>query len=370
VNLIYLDPPYCSGINYGMSTRSLMNEAENRNDSSGCAFSDTWRWTEETDEEFGAYLTVCPSAISTLLMAFRRILGNNGRMAYLLGLAPRLVEIRRVLAKAGSIYAHCDTTVSPYLRLLFDAVFGHAHYRNEIIWKRTSAHSSARRFASVHDVILYYSNDAYPCWNPQFTPYRQDYIDRFYRQMDSRGRRFCPDNLTARGVRNGSSGQMWRGIDVTRKGLHWKFGIETLEQMDRAGRIYWPPRGTMPRYRRYLDEMRGVAPQDVITDIGPVHAGAPERTHYPTQKPLELLRRIVKTSSNPGDTVLDPFAGSGTTLIAAHELSRSWIGIDKSPIATETIKQRFRETYSLSVADDHSAGQASMLNEAEKDTLK
>jgi len=197
------------------------------------------------------------------------------------------------------------------LKVLMDSILGAQNFRNEIVWKRTSARSDSHKWNHIHDSILYYTKSDRYTWNPQYTVYDQKYIDKFYHFVESEtGRRYASDNLTASGTREGSSGASWHDINVRAKGIHWKYTIEGLEKLDREGRIIWPNKeGGVPRYKRYLDEMSGVAIQSMITDIPPLSAQSAEKLGYPTQKPLALLERIIKASSNEGDMVLDPFCG-------------------------------------------------------------
>jgi hypothetical protein len=234
-----------------------------------------------------------------------------------------------------------------------DGIFGHQNFINEIIWKRTSAHSSAKRYGPVHDVILMYAKSAKFAWNPQFQPNDPEYLASHYRNKDINGRSYTLSDLTAAGVRHGSSGQGWRGFDPTGKGNHWKFTIDNLERLDKEGRIYWSKKeGAWPRYIRYLDEVKGTSLQDVWTDISPVNARAAERLGYPTQKPIQLLKRIIESSSNEGDVVFDPFCGCGSTIYAAHETGRNWVGCDIAILAIKLMREILVERYRL-VEDTH-----------------
>jgi site-specific DNA-methyltransferase (adenine-specific) len=266
-------------------------------------------------------------------------------MAYLVMMTVRLVELRRVLKPTGSLYLHCDPTASHYLKVILDAIFGAQNFQNEIVWKRTSAHSSANRYGPVHDVLLFYSKSDEFSWNPQYEPYSEEYIASHYHLQDSDGRHFTQSDLTAAGTRWGSSGEPWRGFDPNTKGNHWKFTIEKLEELDVEGRIYWPSGKGWPRYKRYLDEQEGARVRDIWTDINPINAMAAERLGYPTPKPLALLERIVEASSNPGDWVLDPFCGCGTTVAAAQRLGRRWIGIDVTHLSITLQKYRLQEMF-------------------------
>jgi site-specific DNA-methyltransferase (adenine-specific) len=284
-----------------------------------------------------------------MLRAMRSFLKDNDMMAYLTHMAVRLVELHRVLKPTGSIYLHCDPTASHYLKVLMDAVLGFENYQNEVIWKRTSAHSSAKRFGPVHDTILFYSKGSDFHWNKLYQAYDQTYIDAFYTHVDvvdGKERRWRRSDLTGAGVRHGETGKPWRGIDITAKGRHWAYPPAELERMDQAGKIHWPQRSAgMPMLKRYLDEQPGVPAQDVITDINIMHNLSEERLGYPTQKPVALLERIISASSNPGDVVLDPFCGCGTTVHAAQKLDRQWIGIDITHLSISLIEKRLKDAF-------------------------
>ena len=268
-------------------------------------------------------------------------------MAYLAMMAPRLCELRRVLKTTGSIWLHCDPTASHYLKMLMDAVFGVRWFRNEIIWQRTSAHANvSQKFGSVHDIILYYSRAEKPRWNQQWAPYSDEYIATFFDQVDQAGKRYARRDLTA-SMAHASSGQLyaWRGITPPSSRC-WAMTKDHMDELDARGRIHWPKKdGGMPRLKVYPEDLPGIPLQDIWTDIKIMHNLAAERLGYPTQKPLALLERIIEASSNPGDTVLDPFCGCGTTIIAAEKLKRNWIGIDITHLAITLIKARLRDTF-------------------------
>jgi len=342
VDLIYLDPPFNSKASYNVLF------AEKSGESSAAqitAFEDTWRWGLESEHAFRDVVTGGTKKLADILQALRDFLGTNDMMAYLTMMAARLAELHRVLKPTGSLYLHCDPTASHYIKLLLDAVFGPKRFLAEIVWKRTSAHSSAKRPGPAHDVIFFYSKTDTYTWNPLFTGYDEKYLKSHYSQTDPDGRRWMPDNLTALGIRKGSSGQTWRGFDVTGIDRHWITTIERLEKLDAAGRIYWPPDGGWPRYIRYLDEVKGVSIQDVWVDIPPINAQAKERLGYPTQKPEALLERIIRLSSDEGDLVLDPFCGCGTAITVAERLKRRWIGIDITHLAIALIKKRLLDAF-------------------------
>jgi len=344
VDLIYLDPPFNSNRSYNVLFK---DEHGAQAPSQITAFEDTWNWASAADtyEETLAD-DETPDRVRRALEALHDLLGASEMMAYLAMMTPRLLQLHRVLKPTGSLYLHCDPTASHYLKIVLDTVFGPENFRNEIIWRRTGAHNSAKRYGPVHDVLLFFTKTNNFVWNQEYGPHTEGYIGSHYRSEDARGR-FMPDNLTAAGVRNGSSGQSWRGFDPASKGNHWKFTIEHLEELDADGRIYWPVKGGWPRYRRYLNDMKGIPLQDTWADIAPINAKAAERLGYPTQKPLALLTRIIAASSNPGDVILDPFCGCGTAIDAAQELGRTWVGIDVTHLAINLIKSRLADRYGI-----------------------
>ena len=352
VDLVYLDPPFNSNASYNVLFKEKTGE---ESPAQIKAFTDTWEWTQETQFTYELDIIrnpAVPSAVKDMIGAFRQFIGQNAMMAYLVMMAPRLVELHRVLKSTGSLYLHCDPTASHYLKILLDAVFGNQNFRNEVIWKRTGAHNSARRSGPVHDIILSYSKTASHVWNQQYQE-QTEYIQARYNYTDDKGRRFYPVSLIAAGVRKGSSGQTWRNIDVTAKGNHWRYGTEKLEELDSAGDIYWPPRGGMPRLKMYLDDAKGSLLQDIWDDIPPLNSQAKERLGYPTQKPEALLERIIRASSNEGDVVLDPFCGCGTAVAAAQKLDRKWIGVDITHLAVALMKNRLKTAFDLEPRRDY-----------------
>lgn len=344
VDLIYLDPPFNSAASYNVLFKTTDGT---RSQSQLTAFEDTWSWAEASAMAFDDVMRSGHTEVSTVLRAMQQILGESDLMAYLAMMTVRLVELRRVLRSDGSIYLHCDPAASHYLKLILDGLFGPGCYLNEIIWKRTSAHSSAKRYGPVHDVILYYAKrpDTF-VWNQAYQPYTQDYLNTFFDQQDADGRRWKRGDLTGAGVRYGETGMVWRGLDVTAKGRHWAYRPSDMEQFDAQGRVHWPKKeGGMPRLKQYPEDSKGIPLQDVWTDIRPLHNMSAERLGYPTQKPVSLLERIISSSSNKGQTVLDPFCGCGTTVHAAQKLGRRWLGIDITPLAVNLIARRLKEAF-------------------------
>lgn len=263
--------------------------------------------------------------------------------AYLEFMRPRCVELARVLKETGSFYYHCDWHASHYVKVMLDQVFGENNFQNEIVWKRSHGHNLANCYGRNHDVILFYAG-ADHTWNQLFHQYDEAYIAKHYRHVDSSGRRYKHENPTGAGVSKGVTGQPWRGINPTLKGRHWARPPEELDKMDAEGRIHWPDKkGAWPYIKVYLDDMKGIPLQDTWTDIDVINMMAKERLGYPTQKPLALLDRIVRVSSNENDIVLDAFCGCGTAVVAAEKLKRQWIGIDTSPTACRVMAKRLRK---------------------------
>ncbi|MFH1974908.1 MAG: site-specific DNA-methyltransferase [Pseudomonadota bacterium] len=253
----------------------------------------------------------------------------------------RLVLLRELLSDEGCFYLHLDIKKIHYLKVVFDEVFGEGRFINEIIWKRTSAHSDSSTYANVHDALLLYSKSGTFTFIPQYVPYTEDYITERYKHIETRGQRkgqrFADDNLIGTGLRGGGYPYEWKGVFRT-----WRCPIETMRKYEKENRIYYTKNG-VARIKRYVDDLPGVPPSDMWNDIFPVNSQAAERVDYPTQKPEALMQRIIATSSKEGDIVLDAFAGSGTTCAVAEKLNRRWIGIDCGKLAIYTIQKRMLE---------------------------
>ncbi|MBI4336600.1 MAG: site-specific DNA-methyltransferase, partial [Chloroflexi bacterium] len=339
VDLIYLDPPFSSNRSYNVLFKESTGAAS---DAQLEAFEDTWHWGEAAELAYHEAVTGQHQQVGRMLRAMVEGLGRNDVTAYLAMMAVRLVELHRVLKETGSLYLHCDPTASHYLKVLLDAVFGPTNFRNEIMWKRSYSHGSAKRYGPLHDTILFFSKSDVYSWTDPRAEQDPEYVAKHFGAVDPEsGRRFEPITLTGAGVRHGESGKPWRGIDPTAVGRHWalpgaiidKLDIrgatmqEKLDALDALGMIYWPEKqGGTPRLKHYADELGRVALQDVWTDIRPISAQAKERLGYATQKPLALLERIISASSSPGEVVLDPLCGCGTAVHAAHKLGRRWVG--------------------------------------------
>jgi hypothetical protein len=264
-------------------------------------------------------------------------------------MAIRLVELHRVLKPTGSIYLHCDPTTGHYLKILLDAIFDPRNFLNQIVWKRSSAHSDraqgAKHFGRVQDTLLVYAKSgrfADRPWNQLYGPHSEDYIASHYKYLEPEtGRRYRLDNLTGPG--GASKGNpAYEVMGVTR---YWRYSRARMEELIGADRVVQTRPGAVPQYKRYLDEMEGTPLQDIWADIPPINSQAKERLGYPTQKPLALLERIIITSCNPDGVVLDPFCGCGTAVHAAHKLGRRWIGIDITYLAIGLIRRRMQDAF-------------------------
>lgn len=350
VDLVYLDPPFKSDQTYNV----LFTERDGTQAAAQLrAFGDTWRWDSGSE---AAYQEVVEGGgkVSETLQAFRMVLHTTDMMAYLAMMAPRLIELRRVLKDTGSIYLHCDPTASHYLKILMDGVFGPESFRADIVWKRYGSHNDSKSYGAVHDVLLYYSKGPQPVFNKQFQPYEQAYISERFRFKDSDGRLWAEQNLASPNPRPNLTYPFTakNGITYAPPGNGWKCEPSRMRQLDDEGRLHYPakPNGRL-RMKNYLDELPGVPIQDVWTDIGPLGGTSPERLGYQTQKPESLLDRIILTSTNPGDVVLDPFCGCGTTIAAAQRLNRSWIGIDITYAAISVIRNRFKSRFGIEISN-------------------
>jgi len=323
VDLVYLDPPFKSNQDY-----NVLFEERNGSKSKAQikAFEDTWTWDQGAAQAFAEVVENGPDAVSRAMQAFHTMLGPTDMLAYLSMMAPRLVELRRVLKPTGSIYLHCDPTASHYLKMLMDAVFGLAGLRNEIAWKRTpfggSSKARALQLPRSHDVILFYTKSDAWIWNGPTKPYSEDYL-----------RRFNLDDGDGRGP--------------YQKVLLKTYSQDTFERLKADNRLVPPRRPSAGwRYKQYLAESSRVTQiDDVWGDINAINPVARERLGYPTQKPEALLERIIKASSNEGDLVLDPFCGCGTAIAVAQKLNRRWIGIDITHLAITLIKHRLRDSF-------------------------
>ena len=343
IDLIYLDPPFNSNRDYAAPIGT---------EAAGAAFKDTWTLSDVDQAWHGEIADREPSVYAAIDAA--GIVHGPGMKSYLIMMAVRLLELRRVLKPTGSLYLHCDTTADAYLRMLCDAVFGTANLRGEIIWKRHNARSYSNRWPRVHDTILFVSKSDQFSFTP--TKVAADSAKLPHTLITGEdGKKYQTYELTGAGVTaEGGSGRPWRGYDPTEMGRHWGNSHETMDEWDRGGLIHWPKktgsRGGFPRRRDdapFVPAARQVTVGDVWTDIDRINQTAKERVGYPTQKPVALLDRIIKASTEPGDTVLDPFAGCATACVSAEALHRQWMGIDLSPLAARLVESRLTTDFRM-----------------------
>ena len=324
-------------------------------------YKDIWRWEQDIHQEWLDTIETAYPAVHALIES-TRLTHSSGRAAYLCFMAVRLLEIHRVLKPAGSLYLHCDHNANGYLRQLLDAVFGNGEdgrpgLRNEIVWRSTSAHSDAKRYGSNTETIFFYSKSDNWTWNPQYTPYEDAYRARF-RRSDPDGRVWTDFSLSARGLSGGGYQYEYKGASDL-----WRVPLATMERLDAEGRLHFTSRGGIRR-KRYLDEMQGRALQQLWDDIPPINSQARERTGYPTQKPVALAERIIAASSNPGDIVLDCFAGCAYVGVAAERLGRRWVACDFNPRAWTVFKRQFNKPQlALLCCNDETTGQQVLASE-------
>lgn len=363
VDLIYLDPPFNSDANYNVlfqSPEGKLSAAQIE------AFEDTWHWTQEAEQSFDEVMQSGNSGVAELLRAMRSFLRENDMMAYLTMMSVRLLELYRVLKSTGSLYLHCDSTANNYLKILLDAIFGVKFFRNEIVWKRTSAHNDPRKYGRNADRILFYTKSKDYTFHPQYIDYDEEYLGNFYRFEDNKGRYRLSD-LTGPGVNK--QDKEWRGYHPAKKGRSWSVSkkavrdiageagarLSTYQKLDLLydHGLIKISKNNVPSFKRYLKTMDGAPAQEIWADINPISSQSRERLGYPTQKPLALLERIIKASSNEGDVVLDPFCGCGTAVHAAEKLKRQWVGIDITHLAVSLIEKRLRDAFSNVLFDLH-----------------
>lgn len=348
IDLVYLDPPFNSNTNYNV----LFAEHGERSSAQIQAFEDTWEWSTEASAAYQETVEM-GGEVAKALTAFRALLGTTDMLAYLSMMAPRLGRT----SPCAQTYRFAVSALRPdrqsLLKLLLDATFGPKNFVNEIVWKRQSSHNDAaqgaKHFGRLQDVLLFYAKSAAYYWTQPYREYDPQYVADFYRHVDPEsGRRYRLSDITAPG---GASPEKrnphYDFLGVTR---YWRFNEERMKQMYEAGRIIQTKPGRVPQQKRYLDEMPGMPVGTWWDDIPPVQAQGAERLGYPTQKPIALLARILEASSRPGDLVLDPFCGCGTTVDAAQALGRRWVGIDITHLAIGLIKHRLVDRHGPEVA--------------------
>jgi adenine specific DNA methylase Mod len=337
VDLIYLDPPFNSNATYNVLFKEPGGQASQAQIS---AFGDTWHWGMESEralQDIGKS-EIAPAAVKEFMSVLPKLVGKRTDMAaYLTMMCARLLELRRVLKDTGSLYLHCDPTASHYLKLLLDAIFGAENFRNEIVWQRSAPKGlSYNRFPSTHDLLLVYSKGSESNWNKIFGEYKEAHLAKFRYVEEGSGRYYMMDNVQNPNPDRPNLTYEWNGVTKV-----WRWTRDRMQQMEDAGRLAYSKTG-VPYYKRYLDEILGATITDTWTDIAPINSQAKERLGYQTQKPEELLERIIKASSNEGDIVLDPFCGCGTAIVVAEKLKRKWAGIDVTHLAIGLMKWRLK----------------------------
>ena len=329
VDLIATDPPFNKGRDFHATPDSL---------ASGAKFQDRWSWERDVHEDWTDRIKDdYPHLMEAIESA--RYAHSDGMGAFMCFMAVRLMEMRRVLKPTGAIYLHFDSTAVHYLKAIMDSIFGWQGFVNEIIWQKIRS-SKAQRvgFGEVHDVILLYQKTRTATFNKLYVSLSPERIARHYGKTEpDTGRRYGLDNFTQAGP--GKPKRFGKRIIPPPSGKHWIWDQDRIDQAMQEGRLVFTSEN-MVRVKRYLDESRGNPMEDIWIDIPPINAMSKNRTGYPTQKPLALYERIIKASSNPGDIVLDPFAGCATTLIAAERLGRQWIGIDIWDKACDLVQDR------------------------------
>ena len=377
IDLIATDPPFNSkrSFNAPLGSRAAKQK-----------FDDRWQWDEVTDE-WNDVIAVDHPAIKELIEAAITIEGgtinyngsvetkvDNSIAAFIAWMAPRAVEMHRVLKPTGSLYLHSDPAANSYLRLLLDAIFGRKNFRSEIVWRRSNSHNKlTQQFGPIHDTILFYSKSNKLTFHSGTRPYSKGYIEKRFKYADTRGL-YQLNYLTGPDTRNGESGKAWGGFDPTQAGRHWAIprslrqflpedssGMTSTQMLDHLldeNVIVFPKKdGGQPMYKQYVG--KGVPYQDIwayqpntkgvlynsnehIDEDVKWLENEPEKTKWRTQKPTGLYARMILTSSNPHELVLDPFCGCATTCVAAEQLQRRWIGIDIDPVAEDITKDRLR----------------------------
>ncbi len=374
VDLIYLDPPFNSNRDHNVLFKS---ESGADSEAQITAFEDTWHWGETAEDTYHDIILHAPEKVSTAIDALMKLIDRNQMMAYLVMMTARLVELHRVLKPTGSLYLHCDPTASHYLKIVLDSIFGPTNFRSEVVWKRTGAHDlGAKQWSAIHDIVLMYSKSSEWCWNVNYMEYDEEYIRTGFRYRDERGN-YSADAITGGKAGGAEAYRAWRGRTPS-SGRAWalpgykrlpdwlkedlpsendwnELGIHAkLDVLDSLGLIHWPAKENgQPRLKRYLSDARGQIAGDLWIDIKPIGAHAKERLGYPTQKPLALMERIIRASSNEGDIAFDPFCGCGTTCAAAHKLNRRWVGIDITHLGIALQKHRLYDMFELKSGEDY-----------------
>ncbi|TFC84498.1 DNA methyltransferase [Cryobacterium sp. TMT3-29-2] len=355
VDLVYLDPPFNSARNYNVI---FARTGDTPSDAGAQihAFEDTWTWTQGTQDQYDEYVGgAVPNAVAEALTAFNILIGQNDALAYLVNMAPRLVELHRVLKSTGSLFLHCDPTMSHYLKVLLDSIFDPRNFRNEIIWKRATTvkgnfGQGQKAFGANTDTILYYQKTKDAKYNQLFTAYSDEYVKTAYKYVEpGTDRRYRLISMIGPGGAAKGNPQ-YEVLGVTR---YWRYSKKKMSDLIDADMVVQTKPGTVPNRKLYLDEGKGVPVQSLWDDIPNLQAASAEALGYPTQKPLSLLRRIIETATDVDDVILDPFCGCGTAVDAAQALDRKWVGIDITYIAVDLIEKRLQHTYGDAIKNEY-----------------
>lgn len=356
VDLIYLDPPFNSQRTYNLiykrATGLPVPEQEE-------AFCDAWEMdADKEDMARKMPIVLREYGVDEQLVLFWRAWIDALRntqpklLAYLLYMTWRLFEMRRILKPTGSLYLHCDPTASHYIKVILDGVFGHSNFRNEITWKRTSAHNTtSRKYGAVTDTLLFYTKSNAYYFDPPRTEHDPSYIEKFYRHKDTKGKRYRLHQVERNAAIGPRPNLMYEYSGYIPE-YGWMMERPKLEELDRSGRLHWTKNGR-PQRKIYLDDVEKPRVGSLWDDIMPVQAQSDEGLGYPTQKPRSLLRRIVSASSQPKDVVFDPFCGCGTAIYAAHELGRRWIGCDIAILSVQLVRDVLKKWYGLEEGKDY-----------------
>ena len=337
IDLIYLDPPFNSNRTF---------EAQIESQAAGAAFKDSWAPNDLDSTWHGELAEKVPElyhAISTAAFSH-----GKSMKAYLIMMGIRMLEMYRILKPTGTLYLHCDDNASHYLKMMMDGIFGKDNFRNEIVWQRTVTNKGnlKKGLARDSDLIFRYSKSNDFVWNPDAVTIPYDMADldektkRQYYYVEPGTRRLVSHTSITAQTQDPDSHLTYEVMGVTRT---WRWAKSRMLKEIEAGRVVQTNPGNVPRYKRYLDEQKGKTLNNIWLDIPNLTARNKERIGYPTQKPLALLERIIRASSNPDDTVLDPFCGCATTCVAAERLQRQWIGIDLSPKSFKLAKLRLEQ---------------------------
>lgn len=343
IDLVYLDPPFNSDATYNV----LFDEQSGEKAAAQIkAFEDTWEWNVESARSYEDVVEA-GGPLSQALQACRQMLGTSNMLAYLAMMAPRLVDIQRVLKHTGSMFLHCDPTASHYLKILLDSIFGKRNYINEIVWQRTNAHNfRARSFHRIHDVLFFYAKTSEYKFHQLYGHFSKQQLKR-YKSEPGTDRFYTGQDLTIMG----GDTTPWRGT-MPKAPRGWGLSLEEREKLWEA-RLILKRRDGSPRldgHKVYLDEKEGVPISDIWTDVPRIGNTSRERLGYPTQKPETLLNRIIEATTDQGDVVLDPFCGCGTTISSAQRLGRLWIGIDITHLAIGLIKHRLQDQFGVAIS--------------------